>query len=56
MGGAITISNREEKSSGMAAWLDKNEYIHPNIAVSENPCSRLSRAELIYLQGLSLEI
>ena len=37
MGGAITISNREEKGQCMAAWhvLDENEYAHPNIAVSE---------------------
>ena len=37
MGGAIAISNREEKGQCMAAWraLDENEYEHPNIAVSE---------------------
>ena len=37
MGGAITISNQEKKGPCMAAWhaLDKNEYAHPNIAVSE---------------------
>ena len=38
MGGAITISNREEKGPCMVAWraLDENEYEHPNIAVSES--------------------
>ena len=37
MGGAITISNREEKGPCMEAWraLDENVYEHPNIAVSE---------------------
>ena len=37
MGGAIVISNWEEKGPCMTAWraLDKNEYEHPNIAVSE---------------------
>ena len=37
MGGAIAISNREEKGQCMAAWraLDENEYEHPNITVSE---------------------
>ena len=37
MGGAITISNLEEKGPCMAVWhaLDENEYVHLNIAVSE---------------------
>ena len=37
MGEAIAISNREEKGPCMVAWreLDKNEYEHPNIAVSK---------------------
>ena len=37
MGGAITISNLEEKGPCMVAWhaLDENECAHLNIAVSE---------------------
>ena len=58
MGGAITNSNREENGSCMA-WhaLDKSEYAHPNIAVSEiRFFFRRPGAALNFLQELSLEV
>ena len=56
MGGAITNSNWEEKESCMVVWhaLNENEYVHPNIAVSETCFPRRPGSYSIELSARAL--